>query len=170
MNILVGYLRDNTQAVGPIAIIVMLLNFTLVPLAMPVIVRFLVGALSLIIGLSILLVGVEIGITPMGTRTGSSLVKTNKLWLFLLGGGLLGFFVSMAEPGLLVLVNQIEYVTAGGIKASTLLAWVPVGFALMIAMGFARVFLGLSIKLFFAVGYGVILLLAWFTSRTSSEF
>jgi hypothetical protein len=170
LNILVGYLRDNTQAVGPIAIIVMLLNFTLVPLAMPVIVRFLVGALSLIIGLSILLVGVEIGITPMGTRTGSSLVKTNKLWLFLLGGGLLGFFVSMAEPGLLVLVNQIEYVTAGGIKASTLLAWVPVGFALMIAMGFARVFLGLSIKLFFAVGYGVILLLAWFTSRTSSEF
>ena len=167
MNILVGYLRDNTQAVGPIAIIVMLLNFTLVPLAMPVIVRFLVGALSLIVGLSILLVGVEIGITPMGTRTGSSLVKTNKLWLFLLGGGLLGFFVSMAEPGLLVLVNQIEYVTAGGIKASTLLAWVPVGFALMIAMGFARVFL-LSINCLLWVRCDSAPGLVYI--RTSSEF
>ena len=170
MNILVSYLKDNTQAVVPIVIIVMLLNFTLVPLAAPVVVRFLVGALTLIIGLSIFLVGVEIGITPMGTRTGSSLVKTNKLWLFLLGGGLLGFFVSMAEPGLLVLVNQIEYVTAGGIKASTLLAWVPTGFAIMVAMGFARVLLGFSIKIFFAVGYGLIMLLAWFTSRTSPEF
>jgi len=40
----------------------------------------------------------------------------------------------------------------------------------MIALGFARVFLGLSIKAFFAVGYGLVLLLAWFTSRTSSEF
>ncbi len=170
MNILVSYLKDNTQAVVPIVIIVMLLHFTLVPLAMPVVMRFLVGALTLTIGLSIFLVGVEIGITPMGTRTGSALVKTNKLWLFLLGGGLLGFFVSMAEPGLLVLVNQIQYITAGGIKASTLLAWVPTGFAIMVAMGFARVFLGLSIKVFFAVGYGLIMLLAWVTSRTSPEF
>lgn len=170
MNILAGYLKDNTQAVVPIVVIVTLLHLTLAPLAMPVIVRFLVGALTLIIGLSIFLVGVEIGITPMGMRTGSALVKTNKLWLFLLGGGLLGFFVSMAEPGLLVLVNQIEYITAGGIGASTLLAWVPTGFAIMIAMGFARVFLGLSIKLFFSVGYGLILLLAWLTSRTSPEF
>ncbi|HBN95135.1 MAG TPA: DUF1538 domain-containing protein, partial [Firmicutes bacterium] len=170
MNILVSYLKDNTQAVVPIVIIVMLLNFTLVPLATPVIVRFLVGAFTLIVGLSIFLVGVDIGITPMGTLTGSALVKTNKLWLFLLGGGLLGFFVSMAEPGLLVLVNQIEYVTAGGIKASTLLAWVPIGFAIMVAMGFVRVFLGLPIKVFFGIGYGLIILLAWFTSRTSPEF
>ena len=170
MNILAGYLKDNTQAVVPIVIIVLVLNFTLVPLAAPVVWRALIGALTLIIGLSIFLVGVEIGITPMGTRTGSALVKTNKLWLFLLGGGLLGFFVSMAEPGLLILVNQIEYITAGGIKASTLLAWVPTGFAIMVAAGFARVFLGLSIKIFFALGYGVIMLLAWFTSLTSPEF
>ncbi|MDI9420825.1 MAG: DUF1538 domain-containing protein [Bacillota bacterium] len=170
MNILVSYLKDNTQAVVPIVIIVMLLNFTLAPLAAPVIWRFLVGALTLIIGLSIFLVGVEIGITPMGSQTGSALVKTNKLWLFLLGGGLLGFFVSVAEPGLLVLVNQIEHITAGGIQASTLLLWVPTGFAIMIALGFARVFLGLSIKIFFAVGYGLIMLLAWLTSRTSPEF
>ncbi len=170
MNILVNYLKNNTQAVVPIAIIVLVLHFTLVPLGTPVVVRFLLGALSLIVGLSIFLVGVEIGITPMGTLTGSSLVKTNKLWLFLLGGGLLGLFVSMAEPGLLVLVNQIEFVTAGAIKASTLLAIVPTGFAIMIALGFARVFLGLSIKIFFAVGYSLIMILAWFTSRTSLEF
>lgn len=170
MNILVDYLKDNTQAVVPIAIIVLILNFTLTPLATPVIVRFLVGAVTLIIGLSILLVGVDIGISPMGTLTGSSLVKTNKVWLFLLGGGLLGFFVSAAEPGLLVLVNQIEYVTAGTIKASTLLAFMPTGFAIMVVMGFARVFLGISIKLFFSISYGLVLLLAWFTSRTSPEF
>lgn len=114
MNILVGYLKNNTQAVVPIAIIVLVLHFTLVPLNVPVVLRFLVGAITLIVGLSIFFVGVDIGISPFGTTTGSALVKTNKLWLFLLGGGLLGFFVSMAEPGLVVLVNQIEYVTAGG--------------------------------------------------------
>lgn len=170
MNILVNYLKDNTQAVVPIAIIVLILHFTLVPLATPVVVRFLVGAITLIVGLSIFLVGVDLAITPLGTLTGSSLVKTNKLWLFLLGGGLLGFFVSAAEPGLLVLVNQIEYVTAGAISASTLLAFIPAGFAIMVALGFARVFLGFSARIFFAVSYGLILVLGWITSRTSPEF
>ena len=167
MNILVGYLKNNTQAVVPIAIIVLVLHFTLVPLAAPVVVRFLVGAITLIVGLSIFLVGVDLGISPLGTLTGSALVKTNKLWLFLLGGGLLGFFVSMAEPGLLVLVNQIEYVTAGAIPASMLLAVIPAGFALMIAMGFAR-FCGVH-NYFFATAYGSSDL-AWVTSRTAPEF
>ncbi|MDI9439104.1 MAG: DUF1538 domain-containing protein [Limnochordia bacterium] len=170
MNILVGYLKNNTQAVVPIAIIVLVLHFTLVPLNVPVVLRFLVGAITLIVGLSIFFVGVDIGISPFGTTTGSALVKTNKLWLFLLGGGLLGFFVSMAEPGLVVLVNQIEYVTAGGISARMLLAVIPAGFAFMIALGFARVFLHLSMRLFFAVAYGLVLVLAWLTSRSSPEF
>lgn len=170
MNILVGYLKNNTQAVLPIAIIVLLLHFTLVPLAAPVVVRFLVGALILIVGLSIFFVGVDLGISPFGSITGSALVKTNKLWLFLLAGGLLGFFVSVAEPGILVLVNQIEHVTAGGISARLLLGVIPAGFALMIALGFARVFLHVSMRNFFAVAYGVILILAWITSRNSLEF
>lgn len=170
MNILVGYLKNNTQAVVPIAAIVLLLHFTLVPLSAPVVLRFLLGAVTLIVGLSIFLVGVDLAISPLGSLTGSALVKTNKLWMFLLGGGLLGFFVSVAEPGLLVLVNQIEYVTAGGISASMLLAVVPTGFAFMIALGFARVFLHFSMRLFFAVAYGVILLLAWITSFSSPEF
>ena len=169
MNILVGYLKNNTQAVVPIAIIVLVLHFTLVPLNVPVVLRFLVGAITLIVGLSIFFVGVDIGISPFGTTTGSALVKTNKLWLFLLGGGLLGFFVSMAEPGLVVLVNQIEYVTAGDFRPHAL-AVIPAGFAFMIALGFARVFLHLSMRLFFAVAYGLVLVLAWLTSRSSPEF
>jgi len=170
LNILVGYLKNNTQAVLPIALIVLALHFTLVPLAFPVVVRFLVGAVALIVGLSIFFVGVDIGISPFGQVTGTSLMKTGKLWLFLLAGGLLGFFVSVAEPGLVVLVNQIEFVTAGGIAARTLLAVIPTGFGLMIALGFARVFLHVPMRSFFTVGYGLILVLAWITSRTSPEF
>lgn len=170
MNILVSYLKNNTQAVVPIAIIVLILNFTLVPMAAPVVMRFLVGAVTLIVGLSIFFVGVDLGISPLGTITGTALVKTNRLWVFLLAGGLLGFFVSVAEPGLLVLVNQIEYVTAGGIPARLLLAFIPTGFGLLIALGFVRVFLHVSMRNFFTVAYGVVLVLAWITSRSSPEF
>ena len=98
VNILVELAKENTKAVTPIAIVVLILNLTLVPLGFPLVLRFFVGAILTIIGLSLFLLGVEIGITPMGSLTGSSLVKTNSLPLVLLGGLTLGFFISIAEP------------------------------------------------------------------------
>ena len=90
MNILLERLK-NVSAVIPIVVIVLILNFTLVPLETLTILRFLVGAVLLILGLSLFLVGVDIGITPLGSLTGSSLVKTNKLWIVLSVGFILAF-------------------------------------------------------------------------------
>ena len=92
MNILSVLFKDNIKAVIPIFLIVLGLNFTLVPLGFSLIMRFLIGSILVIIGLTLFLFGVEIGITPMGSLTGSSLVKTNNLPVVLLCGFLLGFY------------------------------------------------------------------------------
>jgi hypothetical protein len=92
----------------------------------PVIIRFFIGSLLVILGLTIFLLGVDIGITPLGTETGSSLVKTNKLWIVLVAGLILGFFISIAEPGLLVLASQVDLVTSGHISAISILVIVSV--------------------------------------------
>ncbi|MDI9460021.1 MAG: DUF1538 family protein, partial [Bacillota bacterium] len=136
MNILLGLVRDNVKAVVPIAIIVLVLNLTLVPLGLSLILRFLVGAILIIIGLSLFLFGVEIGITPMGSLTGSSLVKTNNLPVVLVSGLLLGFFISIAEPGLMVLAYQVDFVTLSAISSWTLLIVVSIGLAIMVSLGF----------------------------------
>ena len=57
----------------------------------------------------------------MGSLTGSSLVKTNNLPVVLLAGLLLGFFISIAEPGLMVLAYQVDFVTLSAISSWTLL-------------------------------------------------
>ena len=95
------------------------------------------------------------------------MVKTNKLWLVLLGGLILGFFISIAEPGLLVLASQVGFVTLGAIPGSTILIVVSIGLAIMVALGFLRVFLNISLKIFLAVCYLIVFILAFFTS---SEF
>lgn len=163
MNILLELLKENVRAVMPITLIVLLLNFTLVPLGLPLILRFLVGAVLIIIGLSLFLLGVEIGITPMGSLTGTSLVKTNKLSLVLLGGLILGFFISVAEPGLMVLANQVEFVTLGAISSTMLLMVVSVGLAIMVALGFLRVFFNIPLKIFLLICYIIVFMLAFFT-------
>lgn len=67
MNILVEKLKEILFSVLPITIIVLILHFTLAPLETPQLIRFILGAVLIIIGLSIFLVGVDIGISPLAT-------------------------------------------------------------------------------------------------------
>jgi len=163
LNVLVNLFKDNIKTVVPIVAVVLVLNFTLVPLGTALIARFLVGSVLIIIGLSLFLFGVEIGITPMGSLTGSSLVKTNRLSIVLLGGLILGFLISIAEPGLMVLAYQVDFVTLSEISSWTLLIVVSIGLAIMVSLGFLRVVVHMSLKLFLLLCYLIIFVLAFFT-------
>lgn len=105
-----------------------------------VIIRFIIGSVFVMIGLIIFLLGVDIGVTPLGSLTGSSLVKTNKVWVVLVTGLTLGFFVSVAEPGLIVLANQVNLVTSGNIPGISIIIVVSLGLAVMLSLGMLRVF------------------------------
>lgn len=164
MNILLERMKENVAAVIPIAIVVLILKFTLVPLDTAAIFRFLVGSVLVIIGLSLFLVGVDIGITPLGTLTGSSLVKTNKLWIVLSVGFVLAFFISLAEPGLLVLATQVDFVTLGGISSTELLIVVSIGLALLVSLGFVRIFRNIPLYKWLFGCYIIVAVLSIFAS------
>ena len=72
--------KEALSAVLPITLIVIVLNFTITPLDSHYFLRFLIGAAAIIIGLTIFLFGVEIGITPIGSLMGKSLARSNKFW------------------------------------------------------------------------------------------
>ena len=98
VNILFELVKENVKAVVPIALIVILLNYTLVPLGLPIDLRFLAGAVLIIIGLSLFLLGVEIGITPMGSLTGSSWLRRTSSSLFFWQGWSLVFHLNCRSP------------------------------------------------------------------------
>lgn len=164
MNILTQKLREVLSSVIPITIIVMILNFTLTPLSTPLVIRFLIGTVLIILGLAIFLIGVDIGITPLGSLLGSSITKTNKLWVISIAGLILGFFISIAEPGLLVLASQVAAVTLGEISSTSILVVVSIGLAVMVAIGFIRVVYNVPLYKMLTVLYFITLILALFTS------
>ena len=156
---------DNLKAVIPIIVIVSMLHFFLVPLGMNLFLRFLIGSLLVIVGLTIFLLGVEIGITPLGSLTGNMLAKSNKVRIVIVAGLTFGFFISIAEPGLMVLANQVNGVTGGSISGITILITVSIGLAVMLAVGFFRVFYNIPLYLILIVLYTIIFVMALFTSR-----
>lgn len=165
MHVIISKLKEVLYSVLPITILVLILNYTITPIHTPLIIRFLIGSLFVVLGLTIFLLGVEIGITPLGSLTGSSLAKTNKLWIVLLTGIILGFFISIAEPGLMVLANQVDIVTSGQISGISILVVVSIGLALMLALGFLRIFYNIPLYKMLIVLYLLIFGLALFTSR-----
>jgi len=167
LNILTLRLRETLLAVLPITLIVLLLNFTLVPLGASLIVAFLLGAVLIIVGLALFLIGVDMGITPLGEITGIAIAKTNMIWIVLAAGFILGFLISVAEPGLLVFATQVEKITLGTIGAFNMLFIVSIGLALLVAFGLLRILYNLPLYILLTVLYGLVFVVALFSS---SEF
>jgi len=164
LNALVEKSKEVLYSVLPITVIVLILNFTIVPLESHILFRFLVGALFIFVGLTIFLLGVDIGIIPVGTLMGSTLTKSNKIWIVGIGGLILGLFISIAEPDLHILAGQVETVTSGGIVKFGLVLVVSFGVAAMIGLGLLRIVFNIPLRHFFAVSYFLILILGIFTS------
>jgi len=164
LNVLTDKFKEVFFAVLPITLIVLVLHFTVTPLEPLLLFRFLLGAASIILGLSIFLFGVDIGVTPIGTLMGTSLAKSNKAWIVGVGGLVLGFVISIAEPDLHVLAEQVASVTSGAVSKLSILIVVSVGIAVMITIGLFRIVLNKSLHKLLSVIYLIIFGLAIFTS------
>ncbi len=164
MSALSDKLKEVVFSVLPITIIVFILHLTVTPLAAPVLIRFVLGAIVVVFGLALFLIGVDIGITPLGTLTGSSVAKTNKLLIVILSGLILGFFISIAEPGLMVLASQIDLVTAGEISSRSILVVVSIGMAVLVAVGLVRILYNIQLYKMLTVFYGLTFAMAIFAS------
>lgn len=164
MHVLTEKLKEVFYAVLPITFIVVILHFTLTPLDPVVLYRFLIGAVFIVIGLAIFLLGVDVGITPIGQKMGSAIAKSNKIWIVLIAGISLGFFISIAEPDLHILAGQIELVTSGDISKFTIVVIVSIGIAVLLAIGLARIVFNIPLYKLLTLLYFIIAGLAIFTS------
>ena len=164
MGALLGKVREVLTAVLPVVVIVIILNFTLVEIPGALLFQFILGALAIVLGLSILLFGIEIGVLPFGNHMGSSFLKSNKVWYVIIIGFFLGFFVNVAEPDLQVLADQVSAVMGGYIPMFVILIAVSIGTGVMLSLGILRIVKNIPLRIMFAVTYGVIFVLAIFAS------
>ncbi len=164
MSVVANKFKEVLFSVLPITVIVTLLHFTLTPIETPMFIRFLIGAALIIIGLTIFLLGVDIGVTPIGNTMGSAIVKTNKVWIVVVAGILLGFFISIAEPDLHILAGQVDAVTSGLISKMSIVTVVSVGIAVLLASGLARIVYNFPLYILLTILYGLIFLMSVFTT------
>ena len=163
MNVLLSKLKEVLSAVLPIVIFVVILSFTLVPVPPASLFQFLIGAAAIIIGLTLILTGVDLTFLPLGYHMGKSFLHSNKLLFVVTGGFLVGFFVCMAEPSIQVLAEQASLVTGGALSSILIRILVAAGAGVLLAVGITRIIKIFSMRKLLNIVLAAVVVLSVFT-------
>ncbi|MGP6139830.1 DUF1538 domain-containing protein [Jeotgalibaca sp. A127] len=164
MNALTEKFREVSLSIIPIIVSILLLHFFVVSIESEIIYRFIIGSVLIMIGMPLFLRGVDISIEKIGEDMSQALIQTNKMKIVMIGSFLFGFIISVAEPDLHILAQQVSAVTNNAIPQMTLVIVVSLGIGLMIALGMYRILKSVPLNRFIAVVYGIIFILALFNS------
>lgn len=125
--------KESLVSVLPIVAIVFLLNLTpLVNFTSGEVIAFLVSAVFLIIGISLFNIGADLAMTPIGEHIGSGLSKLKSALILLSVCFAMGILITVAEPDLTVLANQVKDIMNGTLLILTV--GLGVGLFLVIAV------------------------------------
>ena len=114
MKQLLEKIKEALLSALPVTAIVYILALTpLVDLSTRELIVFSIGAVLLILGIGLFSLGADLAMTPMGTHVGSGLSRQKKLGLLLSVCFVLGMLITIAEPDLQVLANQVNAVMNG---------------------------------------------------------
>jgi len=151
---------ESLSAVLPITGIVLLLSIFLVPLETGAIVMFFVGALLLIIGMGMFQLGAEMAMSPLGEGIGVQISKLKHLFFIALISLLMGVLITMAEPDLQVLSDQVP-----AVPNSTLIFTVALGVGLFLALAVLRILLKINLAYLLTGLYLILILLSFFVPK-----
>ena len=153
-------LQESLAAVLPILAIVLILSFTIAPLPTSVLMAFLFGAVLLVVGMMFFSLGAELAMSPMGERVGACITKTRRVGIMLTLGFLLGFLITISEPDLQVLANQVQ-----AVPNMVLIVTVAVGVGLFLCFAMLRMLLSVPLNTMLVGFYIVVFVLAMFVPK-----
>ena len=151
-------------ALLPIVAFFFILQYLCLKLPKTRILQIIVGIFYTFFGLVIFLAAVAIGFMPIGYKMGTQLALQSPI-VSVGFAFLLGVTVVLAEPAIHVLNGQVEHVTGGAVKKSSMLIALSAGVGVAIALSVIRVIFDFSVLYYLVPGYFLSLGLSFFVPK-----
>lgn len=146
--------REALSSVLPISLLVLLISLLWVPVELGTISLFLLGACLLVAGMGLFTLGADMAMMPMGTHLGARLTRKMDLRFLVIVAFLLGMLITVAEPDLTVLANQVQ-----GVPNATLILAVSAGVGVFLVAALLRILFQWKLRYLLMGVYGAIFLL-----------
>ncbi|MCC4768961.1 DUF1538 domain-containing protein [Methanosarcina sp. DH2] len=153
------------QAVLPLTLAVVVIMLVFVGSNLGHFTSFLTGTVMVIVGMTFFLMGVKLGMLPIGEAIGANLPKHGSLMFIAAIAFLLSFLTTVAEPDVRVLSSMIDSVSEDSIDRNLLIISIAFGVGFFVTFSILRIIYGVPIKYLFAISYLIIIVLSFFTPR-----
>jgi len=158
-------LVDVVLDVTPILMVIFFFQYVIIKKQVPYLPRIVFGIVLVVLGLYAFIVGLEMGLFPIGESMALQLTKRGDEGLIYLFAFLIGFSTTMAEPALLAIAIKVEDISAGKLRQMVLRIAVALGVAIGIALGAYRIVAGDPIHYYIIAGYIVVIILTYYAPR-----
>lgn len=158
-TILKAKIRESLASVLPITLIVLVLCFTIAPVSSGTLLAFLAGSVLLVVGMGFFTLGAELSMTPMGEYVGAKITKSKNILAIILVSFFVGVMVTISEPDLQVLAEQVP-----NVENLTLILSVAVGVGIFLVIGMLRIVFAIKLSYLLIGFYAVVFALAYFVS------
>jgi hypothetical protein len=158
---LLGVVKD----VAPILIVIFFFQYIIIKKPVAHLYKIAIGIILVILGLYAFIVGLEMGLFPIGETIAFQLTAMKNNLLIYLFAFLIGFSTTMAEPALLAIAIKAQEVSQGNIKQHILRTVVALGVAIGIALGAYRIVVGEPIHYYIIIGYSIVIIMTYFAPK-----
>nr|WP_325302168.1 DUF1538 domain-containing protein [uncultured Dysosmobacter sp.] len=159
-TILYEKVQEALSSVLPITAIVLVLCFSISPMPSDTLLAFLVGAVLLILGMGLFTLGAETAMTPIGERVGARMTQSRKLWVVVAVSLLIGVIITVSEPDLQVLAEQVP-----SIPNAVLVGAVAIGVGIFLVIALLRILFRVPLQWMLVGFYAAAFILACFVPK-----
>lgn len=161
-------LKESLQSILPIFGIVILLNlFRVINLDGSLIINFSISTILLILSTTLFTLGADIAMTPMGEHVGKELVKRKKISIIVVVMLVMGILITIAEPDLSVLAEQVASDT---LKQLLIKVSVAIGVGIFLVLAILKIIFKIPLKYILLISYAVVFIVAIFLSIINPNF
>lgn len=153
-------IMESLSAVLPITFIVLAISILLIPMELGTIVMFITGAVMLVVGMGLFQLGAEMSMSPLGEGIGVQLSKSKKTWIIALIGFSMGAIITVAEPDLQVLAEQVP-----SVPNLALILTVAIGVGIFLAVAILRIHWKIELSVLLIVMYIVLIGLSFLVPK-----
>lgn len=151
---------ESFKSIIPIAIIILIVCGFIVPVDTNLLVIFFIGVILLMIGMTFFTNGVDISMISFGSKLGTKMVQSRKVWLISLLSLIIGIVITLTEPDLQILASQVN-----GVPNIVLMVAVAVGVGVFLVIAMLRILFDVSLRFLLLIFYGALFILCFFVPK-----
>ncbi len=146
-------LKESFRDLLPIILVIMFFQLAIIQSVPPNWLSTAIGLAIVGVGLAVFLLGLEVGIFPVGEGLASEFAHKGSTFWILIFGFMIGFGTTIAEPALIVIADKAASISSGRIDATVLRTVVAFSVGFAIVLGVWRIIKGHPIQYYIIAGY-----------------